>query len=226
MRFSTSRRLASSIQFPLVGQITLLFRQFIFIRFAALRVRQAPCSHRPRVHEMPNFSISFEIEIASSSPSKPFPPPLSCVLPPAAAALLLLFHSAAAALILLTCLLLGALLALHCNCCQTYHYRMSDFAHEHASSISTARWFSSASWTLRGTLSSSRPSHVPPRARLMPRRACSCHVFQFVPFVTDTHCYLPSKSPDSLVNFAPGPSLRQMVRHFLLSWYPLHLCCS
>ena len=56
-----------------------------------------------------DFSVAFDIEIASSSPPTASPLPLSCVLPPpAATALLLLFHSSAATLILLTCLLLGA----------------------------------------------------------------------------------------------------------------------
>ena len=61
--------------------------------------------------------------------------PMSCVLRPPA--LLLLSHSAAVALILLTRLLLGALLVLYCNCCQTYNYRVSQFAPRDDRSLTT-----------------------------------------------------------------------------------------
>ena len=80
------------------------------------------------------FSVSLEIEIASSSPPTTSPLPLSWVLPP----------SAATALILLTRLLLGTPLALYCNCSLTYNYQVSDFKHGHASSVSMALRFPSA----------------------------------------------------------------------------------
>ena len=115
-----------------------LFLHFFLLRFLALRARQAPWSQHPRVDATLRLhlvvarhsSVSFDVEIASSSP---------LVLPPSAAtAVFLRLHSATAALLLLTCLLLGAPLTIYCNCCLTYTCRVSDFAHEHSSNTSIA----------------------------------------------------------------------------------------
>ena len=63
----------------------------------------------------------------------------------------------------------------NCHKCLTHNYRVSDFAHQHAS---TTLQFPSACRTFVGTFSPSRPSHVPPRAKLMPRRTyLSFHFF-------------------------------------------------
>ena len=160
-------------QFPVVGQITLLlgrkllfrksccffflrrtlFLHFFLLRFLAFCVRHAPWSQHPRVdaairlhlvaaHFTPQFHVT-----SRSYPLAASNDPASSVARAAAfaaTALLLRFRSAAAALILLTCLALGAPHTLHCNCCLTYNYRVSDFAYEHASSISFAFRFSSA----------------------------------------------------------------------------------
>ena len=104
-----------------------------------------------------NFSVSFEIEIASSSP----------------------LHSC----------------ALDCGCCLTYNCRVSDFVHQHASSISIALWFPSACRTPHRTSIPARPSPwevdaagTLPLLPLLPS--------VFVSFVNCTHRHLPSNSSD------------------------------
>ena len=107
---------------PLQHLVPLLLASCALLVFLS-KFPRAPCvtsslittsSRRCRTSSSPcrcasDFSVQFETEIASSSPSTTSPLPLSRVsLPSAASALLLLFHAAAAALILLTCVLLGS----------------------------------------------------------------------------------------------------------------------
>ena len=131
-------------------------------------------------------SVSLDIEIAPSSPPTTLPLPLPRVLPPSAAtALPVLPPSAAAALILLTCLLLGATLTLQLlPDIQLSGVRLRTRARFH---FSTALRFSSANGTpsppSARRLVPSRPSHVPPRARLIPRgRYLPCHIFHLGSF--------------------------------------------
>ena len=138
-----------SFQFPLVGRLTLLFGRALLFSSSSFFVSSRPVCEKLLGHTVLNSTsrvvsiLSLRVKLLSfifSSPPTTSPLPLSCVLPP----------SAAAALILLTCLLLGARLALYGNCCLTYNCRVSDFACEHASSLSVAFH-----------LVPSRPSHAP-----------------------------------------------------------------
>ena len=168
-----------------------------------------------------DFSVSFEIEIASSSPPATSSLPLPWRLPPSAATALLPPFDSADLL-----LLLGAPFALYCNCCLTYNYRVFDVVQEHASSTSMAL---SAYRTPRGTCTSlttlarptSREVDATKNVRLLPLLRSV-----FVSFVTGTRCHLRSNSSDSVVNFAPPLSLRQVFRQLLISSYPLHICSS
>ena len=111
MRFSALRRLATILSrfscyssFRVLARSRLFCNSFLFclrralflysfIRFLALRERQAPWLQRPRVIVVlrldlvaaSDFSLSFDIEIASSSLSTTSLLPLSRVLPPSAA---------------------------------------------------------------------------------------------------------------------------------------------
>ena len=115
----------------------------------------------------PDVSVSSDIEIAPSTPPTTFPLPLPGMLPSsAAAALLLLLHSAPAELLLLTFLLLGAPLALCCNCCLTCGRPTSYLTSPPENLLRSS--FPALVGHPAGRLVPSRPSHVPPCARLAP----------------------------------------------------------